>query len=236
MKADETLDDLGRWRFLRPHQPEAAQRVLACFVILRPESILDALGPFGGFADAFFEPEAGQVPGPDGCGARTGKTEWWAEVPEPSAAHLRGDEAAPAPPPDSAGGSQGPRRSSVASQTRRSSHHQAARPTSDLFGPDNPDDTNCVFGHWWIAPVAEEQQESPDGASCTVVHRMSTGTHRVRMTCPLRADKEPGQSTRSSISSQKPNLRPTHCDAQTASARLTRVSRSTKTRNPRSKA
>lgn len=171
MKADETLDDLARWRFLRPHQPEAAQRVLACFVIIRPESILDALGPFDGFADAFFEPEAGQVPGPDGCGTRAGKTEWWAEVPEPSAADLRGDEAAPAPPPDSAGGSQGPRRSSVASQTRRSSHHQVSQAPGQRVNLAcvHADRAHRVHGHrpfdapveWATARNQRSHQSSP---------------------------------------------------------------------------
>lgn len=123
MKADETLDDLGRWRFLRPHQPEAAQRVLACFVIHRPESILDALGPFDGFADAFFEPEAGQSPAQMDAALGRGRPSGGRRFLNPRRRTCAGMRPPP-PRPDSAGDSQGPRRSSAASQMRRSSHHQ----------------------------------------------------------------------------------------------------------------
>lgn len=74
----------------------------------------------------------------------------------------------------------------------------------------------------------------PDGVSCAAVNRLSTSTLPASVIHPLQARKEPGQRAGSSLSSQKPTLRPTHFDAQTGSARSAEIPRSPEPRNPRS--
>jgi hypothetical protein len=85
--------------------------------------------------------------------------------------------------------------------------------------------------HFTLRPAAAID---PDGVSRTAVHRLSTGTLCSSPIHPSQTGKRPGRRLRSSMSSQKPHLRPTHDDAETTSARFETIPRSTVIRNPRS--
>lgn len=76
----------------------------------------------------------------------------------------------------------------------------------------------------------------PDRPSRTAVHRLSTEDAEILTGSVVRLSKAAAHSPAAVYRRQHVKLRPTHCDAQAASVRFTRIPRSLHTRNPRSEA